>query len=60
MRNMFKKAQGQGNSLAIQWLELRAFTAKGTSSIPGQGTNNNKKKAQGQSHGELLGPDGII
>ena len=25
------------NSLAIQWLELSAFTAKGSSSVPGQG-----------------------
>ena len=27
-----------GNSLAVQWLELCTFTAKGLSSIPGQGT----------------------
>ena len=29
---------GYGNSLAVQWLGLRAFTAKGTGSIPGWGT----------------------
>ena len=27
-----------GNSLAVQWLGLRAFTAEGPSSIPGRGT----------------------
>ena len=27
-----------GNSLAVQWLELCTFTAKGLSSTPGQGT----------------------
>ena len=27
-----------GNSLAVQWLGLRAFTAEGLGSIPGQGT----------------------
>ena len=27
-------------SLAVQWLGLRAFTAKGKSSIPGWGTKN--------------------
>ena len=27
-----------GNSLAVQWLGLRTFTAKGVGSIPGQGT----------------------
>ena len=27
-----------GNSLVVQWLGLSAFTAKGTGSIPGQGT----------------------
>ena len=26
-----------GNSLAVQWLGLRAFTAEGTGSIPGRG-----------------------
>ena len=30
--------QISGNSLAVQWLRLHAFTAKGMSSIPGQGT----------------------
>ena len=27
-----------GNSLAVQWLGLGAFTAEGAGSIPGQGT----------------------
>jgi len=27
-----------GNSLAVQWLGLHAFTAKGSNSIPSQGT----------------------
>ena len=43
----------QGNSLAIQWLELGSFTAMGRESIPGQGiklqqavqsSQNQKKK----------------
>ena len=29
-----------GNSLVVQWLELCAFTAEGTSSIPGSGTKS--------------------
>ena len=33
-----KKKQYGGNSLAVQWLGYFAFTAKGTGSIPGQGT----------------------
>lgn len=28
-----------GNSLAVQWLGLGAYTARGLGSIPGQGTN---------------------
>ena len=28
----------EGNSLAVQWLGLRAFTAMGLGSIPGPGT----------------------
>ena len=27
-----------GNSLAVQWLGLSAFTAEGLGSVPGQGT----------------------
>ena len=30
--------KSSGNSLAVQWLRLHAFTAKGTGSIPGQRT----------------------
>ena len=29
---------GEGNSLAVQWLGLRALTARGPGSIPGWGT----------------------
>ena len=32
------KRKGKGNSLAVQWLGLRAFTVKGPGSIPGEGT----------------------
>ena len=35
---MFRSITIVGNSLAVQWLGLRAFTAKGWVSIPGQGT----------------------
>ena len=28
-----------GSSLAVQWLRFSTFTAKGTGSIPGQGTD---------------------
>ena len=31
-------------SLAVQWLGLHNFTAKGTSLIPGQGTKFKKKE----------------
>ena len=33
-----KITKSKGNSLAVQWLGLRTFTAEGTGSIPGQGT----------------------
>jgi len=32
------------DSLAVQWLGLQNFTAKGTGSIPGQGTKFKKKE----------------
>ena len=32
------KPAAPGNSLVVQWLGLRAFTAMGPGSIPGQGT----------------------
>ena len=41
---MFKN----GNSPAVQWLGLRAFTAEGSGSIPGQGTNIPQVARQGQ------------
>ena len=34
------KLKGVGTSLAVQWLRLHLFTARGTGSIPGQGTKN--------------------
>ena len=44
-----KRARGGGaDSLAVQWLGLRAFTAEGTGSIPGQGT----KIPQALRHGQ--------
>ena len=33
-----EKCKTQGNSLAVQWLGLCAFTAEGPRSIPGWGT----------------------
>ena len=46
-----------GNSLAVQWLGLCAFTAKGLSPIPDQGTRipqatqcSQKKKKKKKSH----------
>ena len=47
-----------GNSLAVQWLGFRAFTAEGPGSIPGQGTKipqatwrpQNKNKPKHHSH----------
>ena len=35
-----------GNSLAVQWLELHAFTTKGPGSIPARGTNPASHVAQ--------------
>ena len=32
------KDEFSGNSLVVQWLGLRAFTAEGLGSIPGRGT----------------------
>ena len=37
-----------GNSLAVQWLALHAFTAEATGSIPGQGTKSPSHKLLGQ------------
>ena len=34
----YQKNKISGNSLVVKWLGLRAFTAKGQGSIPGQGT----------------------
>ena len=33
-----RRKMPRGNSLAVQWLELHAFTAEGPGSIPGWGT----------------------
>ena len=32
----------KGNSLAVQWLELHTFTAKGLGSIPGREPRSHK------------------
>ena len=34
---MLKKGITDGNSLAVQWLGLHAFTSEGPGSIPGRG-----------------------
>ena len=46
-----------GNSLAVQWLGLHAFTAKGLGSVPGRGTRipqavrcGQKQKKSGRPH----------
>ena len=36
-RNVVHLKIGTGTSLAVQWSEHHAFTAEGTSSVPGQG-----------------------
>ena len=40
-----------GNSLVVQWLGLRALTAKGLGSIPGRGTKIPKAEWCGQKKG---------
>ena len=47
---VFIKKKWDGNSRAVQWLGLHAFTAKGTGSIPGWGT----KILQGRQHGKTF------
>ena len=42
------KIDNLGNSLVVQWLGLRAFTAEGSGSIPGQGTKIPQAVWQGQ------------
>ena len=37
--SVFLNTSQPGTSLVVQWLELCASTARGTSSIPGRGTN---------------------
>ena len=44
-----------GNSLAVHWLGLRAFTAKGLGSIPGWGTKIPKAAGVGGSPAEASG-----
>ena len=43
---------GGGNSLAVQWLGLRAFTAGGPGSIPGEGSKI--LKTAGHSQGRKI------
>ena len=47
-RNIFK----EGTSLAIQWLGLYTFTAKGLGSIPGRGTKIPQVVQDGQKKKE--------
>ena len=51
-----------GNSLAVQWLGLPAFTAVGPGSIPGQGTKIPQAMRRGQKEKKnaciYLVPDG--
>ena len=59
-----------GNSLAVQWLGLGAFTAEGPGSIPGQGTKilqatwHSKKTKQTNKQNtktpKKIGPQGQI
>ena len=44
-----KKKKNAGDSLVVQWLGLRAFTAKGPGSIPGRGTEIPQAAQCGQS-----------
>ena len=46
--NPLEKKRLGGNSLAVQWLELHAFVAKGPHSIPGQGTKIPQVVGNGQ------------
>ena len=41
-----RKQQALGNSLAVQWLGLYAFSARGACSIPGQGTKMPQEKGK--------------
>ena len=57
---LFKKVNS-GNSLAVQWLEIHAFTAEGTGSIPGWGTKipqdtrrSQKKKKKVNSNSPII------
>ena len=43
-----EKAPCLGNSLAVQWLGLHAFTAEGPGSISGQGTKIPQAVQQGK------------
>ena len=37
MLSVLQISTAMENSLAVHWLELQAFTTKGTGSVPGQG-----------------------
>ena len=43
-----------GNSLVVQWLGLRAFTAKGAGSTPGQGTKILQTTSCGQKKKKIV------
>ena len=44
-QNRFLLKNNFGNSLVVQWLGLRAFTAGGPGSVPGQGAENPASRA---------------
>ena len=45
-----------GLSVAVQWLGLGAFTAKGTGSVPGRGTKTPQASQRGQKNKTNWGP----
>ena len=47
------RAELLGNSLAVQWLGLLAFTVEGTGSIPGRGTKIPQSARHGQKKKDL-------
>ena len=47
-RWLFRNGMNLGNSLAVHWLGLRALTAKGPGSNPGQGTEIPQAKPSDQ------------
>ena len=52
LKTLFKNLKLR-NSLVVQWLVLHSFTAKGLSSIPGQGTKIPHAVWQGQKNEKI-------